>query len=59
MICPDCAEGARLMRAGELETAARMHEACPGTTWCDCQHSTNPNMRNLERITNDQVSRTT
>jgi hypothetical protein len=38
-ICQPCQDGATEMLLGNTEFATRLHEQCPGGTWCLCHHS--------------------
>jgi hypothetical protein len=55
MTCTDCREaGTALASGAPTEVVEALHAKCKGDTWCDCQHRTNPNMINLERVNHDR-----
>ena len=48
VICQSCRDGGNLIAAvdlsydfiseGDVAEARKLHDRCPGGTWCDCQH---------------------
>jgi hypothetical protein len=56
MICEPCRRAGDILSSVEdpdpfdESNMIALHRRCKGGTFCDCQHSINPNMLNQERI---------
>jgi len=52
MMCLDCRQAGEALEAGYSGAAAQLHKRCADPD-CTCQHRTDPNLINLERLNRD------